>query len=881
MNTIENFIGALFSLSDFIEVRCLHPRDPKRCPPLIESTSAHDLPRDAALLARLRSANERGYGVYFGANPRRFRGGTKGADVACARCLYVDLDRTTIDDARRMIDDAGLPAPTALVDSGHGAHIYWRLDKSMSDLDEWRAYMKALIATLPAADRAVHDPPRVMRLPGSFNTKGAPVECRLFECHPGRVYSLADFPQPADDPKSERPGIAAATFDGAARVNGTAAYVRAAVDAECGAVASTPEGGRNARLNAASFALGQLIGGGVLDRAEAERSLKDAARACGLPDSEAVRTIRSGIGAGIREPRGVPERASVKGGDDDAEGGRPAKVNLATTIARLALERFHIGRAPDGAAFAVEKDGPNLALSLRGGRSGLRQRIALAFMGEFGSAPNAAALADALCVLEGRAMSAEPEEAHLRIARHGDSIVYDLGSPDGAAAVIDATGWRILDRSPVLFRRSELTSPTPRPEPGDDAALAELHALLNVADEDWPLVIGWIIAALIPDIDHPLMLTGGMQGTGKTTLAEILLGIVDPSPAPTRSPPSDIDGWSVAMRGSYCACIDNISTIPTWFSDALCCASTGAGLVKRSLYTDGDISVLTFRRALILTSIDPGALKGDLADRLLLIDLETIPATRRRSKSDLMRLFDEARPRIVGAVLSLLARVLAALPGVKLDSMPRMADFARVLAAVDSVTGWRSLDTYLGQGQRIAETVIDSDLVARAVADFTRTRGEWTGTASELFTAITPTPPPKGWPRAPHSLSGALRRCAPALAVLGVTVSFDRDSGKGRRRGIHLSNGKSDDPSVRSVRSVREGEESRIASPCGGSAPDAPGGGAARSVRAERPTEYLAPEAMDRAPDASDASDAPSALSSTSDIGAFCSDTAEDEGGAE
>ena len=74
------------------------------------------------------------------------------------------------------------------------------------------------------------------------------------------------------------------------------------------------------------------------------------------------------------------------------------------------------------------------------------------------------------------------------------------------------------------------------------------------------------------------------------------------------------------------------------------------------------------------------------------------------------------RPRVFGAILDLLSMVLAELPNVHLERLPRMADFARVLAAMDRVhvgdggdkCDKGALDFYLGQRERIAETVIES-----------------------------------------------------------------------------------------------------------------------------------------------------------------------------
>ena len=86
-------------------------------------------------------------------------------------------------------------------------------------------------------------------------------------------------------------------------------YGRAALDAEVGKVAAAPSGQRNGTLNAAAYSLGQLVAGGVLDQGEVESALLDAANAAGLSDGEARATIRSGMGAGEKEPRTAPEPA--------------------------------------------------------------------------------------------------------------------------------------------------------------------------------------------------------------------------------------------------------------------------------------------------------------------------------------------------------------------------------------------------------------------------------------------------------------------------------------------------------------------------------------------------------------------------------------------
>ncbi|WP_127499499.1 bifunctional DNA primase/polymerase [Actinoplanes solisilvae] len=79
-------------------------------------------------------------------------------------------------------------------------------------------------------------------------------------------------------------------------------YARAALTAEADRVARAPVGARNDTLNRAAFALGRLVGAGLLDAAEVTRELDEAAREAGLGRAETRATLRSGLWAGRRFP---------------------------------------------------------------------------------------------------------------------------------------------------------------------------------------------------------------------------------------------------------------------------------------------------------------------------------------------------------------------------------------------------------------------------------------------------------------------------------------------------------------------------------------------------------------------------------------------------
>jgi hypothetical protein len=474
-------------------------------------------------------------------------------------------------------------------------------------------------------------------------------------------------------------------------------------------------------------------------------------------------------------------------GEDKGAAGREPRgdSSQASRLVALAVGTYNLVQGEDGRCYAVDRDGPNIALPLRG-RDGLRQRLARAFYASTGVAAGGSALADALTVIEGMAADSPTVPVGLRVARRpSGSVVLDLGDPTGRAVVISPGGWRLEPMSPVLFRRTTLTSALPLPTAPGTGDLAAFRELLNVDDAGFRLIVGWLVAALIPDIPHPILALLGEQGTAKSTAASFSVRLIDPSPAPLRTPPKDVRAWSVTATASWTVALDNVSTIAQWFSDTLCKAVTGDGIVDRALYTDDDVTVLSFRRVIALTSIDAGSLAGDLAERMIPVELQVIPPENRRPEAEVEAAFRAAAPTTLAALLDLAAAVLAALPDVHVAQLPRMADFARLLAALDDVTGWDTLPTYLAATADTNHAVIDADPFAVAV--MTLVEGQavgWEGTPAELLEAIAPDHPVKKWPATPRAASGALARIAPALRASGVQVVQGKSNG---RRYIRLT----------------------------------------------------------------------------------------------
>ena len=469
----------------------------------------------------------------------------------------------------------------------------------------------------------------------------------------------------------------------------------------------------------------------------------------------------------------VEARARVKEIPAPVEDGTAERRSAATVLVDLALDMFDLGISEDGEPFATPRSGAaHVARRLRGGKRSLRAELANLYRKTQGKVPPQQALADALLVLEGIAQECDPAPLHLRVAEAEGAAWVDVGDTSGRVIRIYPGGWSIEDAAPVIFQRTELTSALPYPIHGGN--IAELWEFLNVKEADRPLLLAAAVAAYIPDIPHPIPAFTGEQGTGKSTHARMLVDLLDPSPVPLRKAPRDAETWVTAASGSWVVSIDNVSSIPDWLSDSLCRAVTGDGDVRRALYTDGGLAVFSFRRCVVLTGIDLGGLRGDLAERLLMIGLERIEDDQRLEERDLIRRWEEARPRILGALLNLVADVTSYTrhgSSLRLDSKPRMADFARVLVGVDHVLGTTGIDRYLDQARTIAaDTLTASPFTSLMLTTITT----FEGSAAELLEEVTPTVQgwrvPRDWPRNARAVTTLLKRDAPALRKNGWQV---------------------------------------------------------------------------------------------------------------
>jgi len=477
---------------------------------------------------------------------------------------------------------------------------------------------------------------------------------------------------------------------------------------------------------------------------------------------------------------GLVERTAADTGEAESQ---------ATTIVRLATdagaELFH---TPAGDSYITIRVNGHREHHQLGGR-GSRDYLTRIFYLETGRAPNATALQNAIATLSGIGrFDGGEHDVHVRVAGANDRIYLDLGDASHRAVEITSSGWQVIADSPVRFRRPRGVLALPAPERG--GSIADLRPFVNVAtDDDFVLLVMWALAAFRPSGPYPILVFMAEQGAAKTTTTRALRRLCDPNESDVRRPPRNTEDLMIAATNGHVVAFDNLSRLPEDLSDNLSVLATGGGFAVRQLYTNKEEELFQAQRPIILNGISQVATRGDLLDRAIVATLPPIPEERRKDEATFWREFDQARPRILGALLDAASCGLRRVPEVHLERKPRMADFAVWGCAVETACPWpvgTFLRVYAGNRQNAVDAILDGD----PVADVVQKIAPWTGTASELLAELTKRTPGsvtgrKDWFVKPRQVSDALRRLAPSLRRTGIEVTFLKH-GHGRTRLIEM-----------------------------------------------------------------------------------------------
>jgi hypothetical protein len=379
-----------------------------------------------------------------------------------------------------------------------------------------------------------------------------------------------------------------------------------------------------------------------------------------------------------------------------------------------------------------------------------------------------------------------------------NKIFYDLCNPNWEIVEITRNGWSIIrqDEEHLLFKRFSIMNPQVYPEkdyPPD--ILQQFMKLINVDDDDDDdednhlLAIVYIISLfLLADLPKPMLNPNGPHGSGKSTYQEYLKLIVDPAAVLTTAFPKSLAELVQVLSHSYVTFFDNVSGISEVTSDQLCRAVTGSGFVKRSLYTNDEDVIYNMKRAVGYNGINVSAHKADLLDRLLNLKLKHIDKRKRKKLKQLQKEFERILPYLLGYIFDLLVKVLGRMGEVKLEELPRMADFAEMGEPISKCLGYpegKFTEAYSRNIGITNEEVIDSNLVATAITLLLKKQQMYAGKAGELLALFNDLGTKnreiqnivnnKWWPKTPKAFSNRITEIEPNLKEIGIIIERVED----------------------------------------------------------------------------------------------------------
>lgn len=268
----------------------------------------------------------------------------------------------------------------------------------------------------------------------------------------------------------------------------------------------------------------------------------------------------------------------------------------------------------------------------------------------------------------------------------GGLLEYDLRNDDAQYVQVTSDGWQISEQHQCKFLRSTHGLPQVLPKPPTKSLLTLLHSYVKCNKKSLILFAVWLVQAFCEG-SHSILLVMAAKGCGKSTLSKIVRQIIDPSKLSAATMPKKQDDLTVLLANTYVAVFDNTDEVSKDISNLLCSAVTGATAVKREYYTTQELCVLTLHNTLIINGIDIMPGESDLADRCLLLNLNPISSTERRTDSDIQKQFQADLPEILGAIFDTIARAMTTIHTIAPMELPRMADSYVEMAAIAVALG--------------------------------------------------------------------------------------------------------------------------------------------------------------------------------------------------
>lgn len=287
---------------------------------------------------------------------------------------------------------------------------------------------------------------------------------------------------------------------------------------------------------------------------------------------------------------------------------------------------------------------------------------------------------EVISLLRGKYGNIKVGDLRNRVAYKNDKIYFDLFDNDKEKmhyVEVTENGWNAVDEDMgYLFKFGEATKPQCIPEK-DKGDYKLIEKYLNVQEKDKLLLLVYIVALLVPDIQYPILNIVGEHDTGKTTISKLIKSLADNAEDDQIGLSSDERNLLLPLFHNHVTVFDNIQSLSHKTMELFCRVVTGGKCAIRKLYSNLKEEIVYLRSAIILNGISSVITKPDLMSRTVFIHTVSKSEMKTYYGENKMKAdFEEDKPLILAGIFDILSKAMKVKETVNIEENFRMKDFS-------------------------------------------------------------------------------------------------------------------------------------------------------------------------------------------------------------